>query len=221
MDSRYREALDACRGFEDEDTRYFTRMSITRAAQQRHKVMNCHVGVDAVTTSDADSLPSVLFAGRGIATRGLVQARLRLLAEQQPDPTNRILLSGDNDALGVPKVHVQWKYNDGDLESVRRSLEVLGRQVALLNAGRLHFPDVDTLSSMGVTPGHYMGATRMSTDPRSGVVNPECRMHAVSNVYVAGGSVFPTGGAANPTLTIVALALRLAQQLRAATRDEP
>jgi choline dehydrogenase-like flavoprotein len=65
---------------------------------------------------------------------------------------------------------------------------------------------------------HHMGTTRMSDDPKTGVVNRDCRMHSVHNLYVAGSSVFPTGGYANPTLTIVALAIRLADHLRAQLR---
>jgi len=61
---------------------------------------------------------------------------------------------------------------------------------------------------------HHIGTTRMSASPSSGVVDPQCRVHGVDNLYVAGSSVFPTGGWAFPTLTIVALALRVADSLR-------
>jgi choline dehydrogenase-like flavoprotein len=66
---------------------------------------------------------------------------------------------------------------------------------------------------------HFIGATRMSTDPRDGVVNANCKVHGVDNLYVAGCSVFPTGGHANPTLTIVALAIRLADHLRSRLKN--
>jgi choline dehydrogenase-like flavoprotein len=67
---------------------------------------------------------------------------------------------------------------------------------------------------------HHLGATRMHTDPRQGVVDPDCRVHSVDNLYVAGSSVFPTYGASNPTLTIIAMALRLADKLREGARPE-
>jgi choline dehydrogenase-like flavoprotein len=60
-----------------------------------------------------------------------------------------------------------------------------------------------------------MGTTRMHADPRQGVVDVNCKVHGVDNLYIAGSSVFPTGGYANPTLTLVALALRLADRLKA------
>ena len=67
----------------------------------------------------------------------------------------------------------------------------------------------------GVSYGyHHMGTTRMNANPKHGVVNADCRVHGIGNLYVAGSSVFPTSGSANPTLTIVALALRLADQIK-------
>jgi choline dehydrogenase-like flavoprotein len=63
---------------------------------------------------------------------------------------------------------------------------------------------------------HHMGTTRMSRDPRHGVVDADSRVHGIENLYVAGSSVFPTSGSANPTLTIVALALRLARRIESA-----
>ena len=62
---------------------------------------------------------------------------------------------------------------------------------------------------------HHLGTTRMASDPKAGVVDADCRVHGVANLYIAGSSVFPTGGCANPTLTIVALALRLADYIKA------
>jgi choline dehydrogenase-like flavoprotein len=68
---------------------------------------------------------------------------------------------------------------------------------------------------------HHLGTTRMGSDPRTSVVDPDCRVHTVPNLYVAGGSVFPTGGCANPTFTIVALAIRLAGHLREGVLPRP
>ena len=61
---------------------------------------------------------------------------------------------------------------------------------------------------------HHMGTTRMHDDPKQGVVDADCRVHGISNLYVAGSSVFPTGGSSNPTMMIVTLALRLAEHLK-------
>jgi choline dehydrogenase-like flavoprotein len=65
---------------------------------------------------------------------------------------------------------------------------------------------------------HHLGTTRMHRDPSRGVVDENCRVHEMSNLYIAGGSVLPTGGYANPSLTIVALSLRLADHLRSRAR---
>ena len=94
--------------------------------------------------------------------------------------------------------------------------EALAEHVAAAGIGRL---ESDLAADAGHVPSytdaaHPMGTTRMSTDPRFGVVDIDCRVHGTGNLYVAGSSVFPTGGGAPPTLTIVCLALRLADQLR-------
>jgi choline dehydrogenase-like flavoprotein len=93
--------------------------------------------------------------------------------------------------------------------------EVLARELTELGLGELE----TTLASEDPWPvaldaSHHMGATRMGTDPRTSVVTPECRLHSVENVFLAGASVFPTSGSANPTFTIVALSIRLAEHLR-------
>jgi choline dehydrogenase-like flavoprotein len=74
--------------------------------------------------------------------------------------------------------------------------------------------DLTTWSPRMIGGHHHMGTTRMSDDPRTGVVDRDCRVHGMANLFIAGSSVFPTGGSANPTLTIVALALRMADHLR-------
>jgi choline dehydrogenase-like flavoprotein len=219
-DFAHREALEHLAGFNDDAHRFFVRIGLASAAQERHQLMNCHVGIDAVTTSEFEALPAVLFRGRDLDPDRLVLARLRVLAEQEPDATNRITLSDTLDELGIPQLRIRWRYGERDLETVRRTLEVLGRDLAAHRGGRVHVPDVEAMSGIGVTPGHHMGATRMSIDPHDGVVDANCRMHGVDNVYLAGSSVFPTGGAANPTFTVVALSLRLAQHLQAALRSQ-
>ena len=83
-----------------------------------------------------------------------------------------------------------------------------------LSDGRPEWPVDPTVSNHPIGGYHHMGTTRMSADPALGVVDADCRVHGYGNLYVAGSSVFPTGGWANPTLTILALVLRLAAHLR-------
>jgi choline dehydrogenase-like flavoprotein len=99
-------------------------------------------------------------------------------------------------------------------------VKTLGAEVARLNLGRVRLADwlLDGSSALpsDVRGGfHHMGTTRMAADPKDGVVDADCRVHGIENLFVAGSSVFATGGCANPTLTIVALALRLSNHLKA------
>jgi choline dehydrogenase-like flavoprotein len=89
----------------------------------------------------------------------------------------------------------------------------MDRDLRARGLGRIVAPSEDWQDNMIGGP-HHMGSTRMSSDPRQGVVDANCRVHSVDNLYVAGSSVFTTSGYANPTFTLVTLALRLADTLR-------
>jgi choline dehydrogenase-like flavoprotein len=130
--------------------------------------------------------------------------------EQSPDPENRITLGETRDALGIPKAVIHWRWRDLDRHSASRASELFAAAFRKAGVGELH-----TLSGGGFTPGthHPASTTRMSDDPRFGVVDASGRVHGVANLFVAGASIFPTAGFANPMLTIVALALRLADHL--------
>ena len=141
---------------------------------------------------------------------------LQSIVEQAPNPDSRVLLAEEVDALGMPRVRLDWRLGALESHSLRRAYEWLGRELGRTGIGRVSFslPEGDAWSELIEWGFHHMGTTRMHSDPRRGVVDPDCRVHGVPNLYVAGSSVFPTSGAANPTLTIVALALRLADHLR-------
>jgi choline dehydrogenase-like flavoprotein len=137
--------------------------------------------------------------------------------EQAPNPESRVRLVEERDALGMPRVQLEWRLSALDKRSLRRGHEILARELARAGLGRLQqlLSEDDHRWPEELAGGrHHMGTTRMHADPARGVVDADCRLHGVSNLYVAGSSVFPTGGAASPTLTIVALALRLADHLR-------
>jgi choline dehydrogenase-like flavoprotein len=140
--------------------------------------------------------------------------------EQIPNPRSRVTLSGETDALGVPRVALDWKLTEQDRRSIRQFYEVLGQEMGRSGIGRVKILDwlrgdksswPDFLSGMW----HHMGTTRMHKDPTRGVVDPNCRVHGLGNLYVAGSAVFPTSGVANPTLTLIALTLRLSDHLEA------
>jgi len=147
---------------------------------------------------------------------------LRTIVEATPRPDSRVTLSDQRDELGMPQVRVDWRLNPEDRRGLDRLRAVLHAVVRDRGLGTL--VDDPSNDETGWPPSmvggkHHMGTTRMHADPKEGVVDPDCRVHGLANLYVAGSSVFPTSGYANPTLTIVALALRLADHLKARLRS--
>jgi choline dehydrogenase-like flavoprotein len=165
-------------------------------------------------------LDDVLREGYRRSRSGPVQGFAFLArSECAPNPANRVTLSEERDALGLNRPRLDWSVGTQDRVTVERSMMLLAEELGRLEIGRVRINEllltegpqwIENLSWFG----HHMGTTRMSENPRSGVVDPDCRVHGIANLYVASSSVFPTAGYANPTLTILALALRLADHLR-------
>ncbi len=142
-------------------------------------------------------------------------------AEQSPNPDSRVVLGRDRDQLGMRRGNLDWRLSAIDKRSARMLLELLGQEIARLELGRVQMVDWlaqndDAWSDDIGGHFHHMGTTRMASDQSRGVVDADCRVFGIANLYIAGSSVFPTSGCANPTLTVTALALRLADHLRAA-----
>ncbi|MGK4924221.1 FAD-dependent oxidoreductase [Bordetella hinzii] len=138
-------------------------------------------------------------------------------AEQEPNPDSRVTLGSGRDALGMPRLHIDWRYTRRDVETVQTALAALAEALAASGVGRFDYDPAQVEAEMtryGAYGGHHIGTARMGRDPRDSVVNADCRVHEAANLSIAGSAVFPTSGQANPTLTIVALALRLADHLR-------
>lgn len=131
--------------------------------------------------------------------------------EQPPDAASRVTLAAERDALGVPRLSLDWRIQPEVHRSIHRMQELLAVQLAQQGLGRLE-PGSGEIRYTDAS--HHMGTTRMSADPRRGVVDADCRVHGVGNLYMAGSSVFPAAGHANPTISLVALALRLGRHLR-------
>ena len=149
----------------------------------------------------------------------VTKLELTVHAEQRPNEASRVSLTDARDALGLRKLQVDWQLTSEDRLSVVRATRLFAEELGRLRIGRLQLPpwlaDTEAPWPEHIWSGcHHMGTTRMSVDPAVGVVNPDLRVHGVANLYVAGSSVFPSGGYVPPTLTIVALALRLADHLR-------
>jgi choline dehydrogenase-like flavoprotein len=137
--------------------------------------------------------------------------------EPAPNPDSRVVLVREGDELGMQRVALDWRLSEIDKLNVRRTLELLGAEVGRAGIGRLKilFDEEDPAWPDDLNGGqHHMGTTRMSDDPKEGVVDRNCRVHGMSNLFVAGSSVFPTAGGGTPTLTLTALALRLADHLK-------
>jgi choline dehydrogenase-like flavoprotein len=113
-------------------------------------------------------------------------------------------------------VDLDWRITDQDRASIRASVALLADACAAAHVGRLFVPHGEDVPPSDAIGGgwHQMGTTRMARDPKAGVVDEHCRVHGVANLFVAGSSVFPSFGFANPTFTLLALALRLADHLR-------
>jgi len=137
-------------------------------------------------------------------------------AEQAPRLDSRVSLASTNDELGVPRIRVDWRYSALDIDSVRRSLDLIAGELERCHIGRFQYDAAtleDDMTRFGAYGGHHIGTARMGTDVKTSVVDANCRVHSVDNLYVAGSAVFPTSSQANPTLTIIALSLRLADHI--------
>ena len=143
---------------------------------------------------------------------------LEVHGEQFPRPQSRVTLSERVDALGMPRLRVDWRYGQDDIESVRRTLDVMAHAFEASHTAQLSYQSQtleEDLLRFGAYGGHHLGTTRMGSDPRSSVVNSDCQVHGVRNLFVASSAVFATSSQANPTLTLLALSLRLADTLAA------
>lgn len=165
--------------------------------------------------------------GRTIPTAGRLPDYLSCYVrlETAPNPENRVTLDdGETDAFGMRRSRVTFTMSALETRTVAQTVDLLAREFGRRSAGRVHLrhPEDALTVPLGEPPwrglqhgSHHIGTTRMSDAPAGGVVNRHCQVHGVDNLFVAGSSVFPTCGMANPTYTIVALALRLAEHVSA------
>jgi choline dehydrogenase-like flavoprotein len=134
-------------------------------------------------------------------------------AEMLPSASNRIFLTGERDRWGFFRPGIRCVVDARDFLNVDMTLRALGERLIKHGRGRVRVNNDRIFKQLGAGGGHIIGTTRMGQNTSMSVVDRECRVHGYDNLFVAGSSVFPTSGYANPTLTIVALALRLADTL--------
>ena len=143
---------------------------------------------------------------------------LYVMAEQVPNENSRITLSTRRDVFGLERARIDWRLSPIDKRSIRVMVAMIDEELQRLGRGQA-IPDEwltadDSTWPDRVTGGfHHMGTTRMGTNPKDSVVDADARVHSVDNLFVAGSSIFPTVGCANPTLTIVATSLKLSEHL--------
>lgn len=195
--------------FRRNGVRYVCGVRLTARAQAKHRLLNCAIRL-APKSEPARPGPS----------ETVTHVEVKNFMEMAPNPDNRITLAPARDALGLPRAIVTCRPSELDMKTLVAFHRLLAARLQAMGLGRLDSDlatqNEPTLESWPITgdASHHMGATRMGLDPSTSVVNADARLHEVHNLYIAGSSVFPTCGHSNPTLTIVALCLRLADHLR-------
>jgi len=149
--------------------------------------------------------------------RLIKEAEFQMICEPAPNPDSRVTLAVARDALGMPRARVDWRLDELVKRTFDRSIAIVAQE--LREAGIAEVLEHEPLQGRPWPRSlegtwHHMGTTRMHDSPTRGVVDRNCRIHGMSNLYVTGSSVFPTAGANFPTITLVALALRLVEHLR-------
>lgn len=152
----------------------------------------------------------------------MTNVKFQAIVEPVPDPSSRIMLAPEHDALGMNRVRVNWQLGDIEKRTFDRGFEYVAGELRRNNVADVTLEEPvasrewkQLLSELPYPSGtwHHMGSTRMHDSPKLGVVDRNCQVHGVSNLYIAGSSVFPTCGANFPTITLVALSLRLSDRI--------
>jgi len=210
-------------------------LSLTDAVKRKSSILNCGIELQEIPSQGTKGLlkdllcvaPKIGEWAASLAGKNIVcGVKLNAGWEQEPIWNNHVKLSETKrDRFGIPLTELHWKKTDRDRATLQKSLSHFNDYLMAKNHGRIKFYDwVFGKNGYPVTVGdtagedgasyHHMGGTRMAHTVKNGVVDSNCRVFGQGNLYVAGSSVFPSGGMANPTLTIVQLSLRLAEHLR-------
>jgi choline dehydrogenase-like flavoprotein len=197
-------------------------LSTTDSAQRKVRNANFTATLTGIPDNAPATTDTVVTVARRLARAHARSSRgVYFMTEHTPNRDSRLTLVRDElDALDQPRIRLDMRYNELEVDSLERSIRMLAAELGRLGAGRLQWSGRRDriVAMMGSPSRHHMGATRMSTSPREGVVDEQCRVHGVDNLFVAGSSVFPTSGIANPTLTLLALAYRMGDHLIATRR---
>jgi choline dehydrogenase-like flavoprotein len=163
------------------------------------------------------------FVRHGVALDTSIDPVLAVGGEQIPNPESRVRLVEDRDRLGVKRIAIDWRLTELDLSAYRRAAELAADAFERAGVGSVDLNafdlplDPEEVAEQVVDNGHHMGTTRMATSPEDGVVDPDCKVFGVDNLYIGSLSVLPTGGFSTPTFTTLALCLRIARTLAGRT----
>jgi choline dehydrogenase-like flavoprotein len=163
--------------------------------------------------------PAYHFLVHGRSYAPGARMRIGLTSEQEPNPESRILLSDELDTLGIPRANVRWKLTELTLHTMRKYVETLREQFRRAGIGEIEvdpwlFDDAAQWTEHTTDQFHHMGTARMNDSPRAGVVDKNCKVHGIANLYIGSAAVFPTSGHSNPTLTFIALCMRMSDRLK-------
>ena len=188
------------RGMYDSDREFMSSVGLSAAVQEEAEILNARCHVYRTPGMRFDETPKV-----------------GLFMEQAPNPKSRVLLSDSTDALGMRRVRLDWQLTELDWKTYEWTATALAIEFERIGAARMCGP-IDPEARVRepvLHSNHHLGTTRMSEKKEDGVVDLDCRVHDFSNLYIIGGSIFPTVSWANPTFTLMALTFRLADHLRA------
>ncbi len=196
-------------------------LSLAEAAQRRHRLPQFWVvpseGPFPNPEREREAREVLSALDKGV-DRAFSRIGLTFAIEQRPNPSSRVTLGTERDPLGEPVAVLDWRIGAEERTALKRILSLLGESAARAGIGRMRLVMDPESERFWVPVGgaHLMGTTPMGDDPKKSVTDRNGRLHTIRNAYVAGSSLFPTSTYGNPTYTIVALALRLADHLKAA-----
>jgi choline dehydrogenase-like flavoprotein len=188
---------------------------VRRHGVQAHEVFNLLGGLVSATC--------FTFCYLSRSQRFVDYQRAVTVVEPEPNPDSRVTLVSERDHIGMQRVQLDWRVGSKERRTICRINELVDAELRRLDLGELQL-DTDLAGESDTWPDrlswcwHHMGTTRMHDSPRYGVVDANCQVHGVNNLYIAGSSVFPTCGNDSPTITVIALALRLAEHIAGAAR---
>jgi choline dehydrogenase-like flavoprotein len=197
-------------------------IGLSDAAQRRYRTVN----FTATLMDEHAAAPKpegciATLAQRIAAAPATARRSVYFMIEHTPNRDSRITVSRERlDDLRLPRVHLDMRYGEPEFDTIAVAIGRLATELGRLDIGRVRWAGKreQLVQCMASPSRHHMGATRMARSPQQGVVDEQCRVHDVDNLYIAGSSVFPTSGIANPTLTLLALTFRLGDHLAAAMK---